>query len=530
MVIVGSTFEDFCLYYNLSKIRARVSWFLPAWRASFEAGHRRASAGGASLSPGELHAFYFAHALLKTRRPSREESRFAFFSASLDPVELNSTRVFLDDALMMSGDFIESNSEVLDSISSLLNFPLSVYELDNAKNSATYQLVDSMTTAPLDTPKPKHFAKIDPYEHRWMTDVITQGHHMPRHASLGDFIVRDHRLSTHEARVGLKAVSFFCPNVAVFSQNIDDILVKPMIYFPDALECVSHIAESAKLGCKVSDKGYFLMESIRKMGGLKELADFLQQTKTYNLMDKFLDESPVDPGVRDEGVFLRSDRRRYLDLRSISKAMAVSDVEAAALVDSLVKKDILYRGFVFKCEFCRNADWFSVDDIGQDFECKRCNRVQKYQSQHLLGRIEPTWFYKLDEIVYQGHRNNMAVPALSLYALFRKKGQSFLYASELEFIDKTTNVPLMEVDICCILDGVLSIGEAKKNDNLGNNAAEDEAAARSYLDLAKRLGARNAVFSTLMNEWSERTRAKMQTVFVNTPVTLTLLQRVDLFN
>jgi hypothetical protein len=67
----------------------------------------------------------------------------------------------------------------------------------------------------------------------------------------------------------------------------------------------------------------------------------------------------------------------------------------------------------------------------------------------------------LDEVVYQGISNDMAVPIQALDH-FRKQAQrAFEFSPELEIRRTAGKGPAIEVDICCLMDGSLIVGEAK---------------------------------------------------------------------
>jgi hypothetical protein len=528
VIVVGETVEDFCLYFALSRIRQDVYWLLPAWLMQFQSGQERAKAGGDNLSGAGLYPMYFAFALLKRARAGQADRKIVVLSGSAGSSQIQRWSDLLDEAASLGGSYLSDRIEQRDSLVGLLNWPLRVFGRQNCARDSSHQFLGVEMAVPLESPKPKGFSKVDPYEHRWMTEFTIKDHLLPKHSALGDFVVRHPAVHGYGSRSGASGVAYFCPNAAVFSPDIDMVLIKPSIWIPDALEVFQHLAREAKMDCRISDKGYFLAETIRKFSDLAKLGAFLRQSQNRALLDKFLDTKEVAPDVTDEGVYLKSDRRRYLDFQSIRKVLGASDSEVGATIDTLVGNGVLYRGFVFKCSFCRNADWFSVDDITHKFQCKRCNYSQTYIARHLLGRSEPTWFYKLDEIVYQGYLNNMTVPSLALYSLYRAKRQSFLYSTELEFYESSSGKLTGEADICCIVDGLLSVGEAKKNNRLGDNAIEDGKIARKYLSLAKTLGARNVIFATIAPEWSQRTLTEVKSAFGDTMISHTMLRAADL--
>lgn len=59
------------------------------------------------------------------------------------------------------------------------------------------------------------------------------------------------------------------------------------------------------------------------------------------------------------------------------------------------------------------------------------------------------------------------------------------------------------------MDGVLTIGEAKKAAKLNNKRAEEIRTIEKYKDLATKLGARRIVFATLAEQWDAATQQEI---------------------
>ena len=82
--------------------------------------------------------------------------------------------------------------------------------------------------------------------------------------------------------------------------------------------------------------------------------------------------------------------------------------------------------------------------------------------------VRPAWFYKLDELIYQGYRQGMAISLLALDYLKANSRESFTFATDREFWKPKAPKPEMEVDLFCAPDGVFTVGEAKTQDSLGD--------------------------------------------------------------
>jgi hypothetical protein len=145
----------------------------------------------------------------------------------------------------------------------------------------------------------------------------------------------------------------------------------------------------------------------------------------------------------------------FLNFDAIVKIL--EDIETAKeTIDKYIVKGIFYRGIILHCNRCADLDWFDIAEIGQTFTCRRCGTTQHYTAQSWRHPHEPSWFYKLDEIVYQMIAHNGEVTLMSLNALQKRSFNSFLFAPELSIKEKGSKKGFMEIDICCVMDGTLT--------------------------------------------------------------------------
>jgi hypothetical protein len=72
------------------------------------------------------------------------------------------------------------------------------------------------------------------------------------------------------------------------------------------------------------------------------------------------------------------------------------------------------------------------------------------------------------------------------------------------------------MDICCIANGKLCIGEAKSNGDLKSDLTEIQTAER-YRDLALKIGATMVMFSTTEDAWTEASIKAMNEAFASHP-------------
>lgn len=331
-------------------------------------------------------------------------------------------------------------------------------------------------------------------------------------------------LGENGVRATNDGLAYMCPGSLVIGTDPDFNLPWPTIRVPSALEIFRRVLNFGKYDCEISDKGRYESETISKLGGVDCAGDAFRDAGTSALFHKFLDRSP---SAKDGGVLLK-DQRRYLDFVAISKLLGSNEF-ATEIIDSYISRKILYRGFVLACRHCSSVEWFSVDEIGHTFTCRRCGNTQQYGKASWRNGNEPAWFYKLDEIVYQAVLNNSAAPILTLAAIRRSAKDSFLLCPELRISVQGDKKHRMEIDICCIPDGKLCIGEAKSNGTLATNDVSAGDAAARYRDLAEKIGATGVIFSTSTAEWDKASQSAMHATFKALPhIELLTLVAADL--
>jgi hypothetical protein len=187
------------------------------------------------------------------------------------------------------------------------------------------------------------------------------------------------------------------------------------------------------------------------------------------------------------------------------------------LIDEYVEKGVFYRGYIFLCENCSDAAWHSIAEVDQTFTCRRCRLNQQYKHGHWKMPNEPKWFYKFDEMIYLMLKHNGHVPLLTLNKLRVTSKESFLFCHELRVLPKEGHKTYLEMDICCIANGKLCIGEAKSNGDLSGKDLTALKTAERYRDLALKIGASMVVFSTSADVWNENSLKAIDDTFADHP-------------
>jgi len=518
LAVAGNTVSDFCLYLALSRMRERVFWIFPPIADDATKG------GGTAFGRGPSCAF--ANAL---RMTSEYVSQYP---AGLDLVSVTLTNQQLPavlSSLVAAGQCSVNADLIGDPLTTLPDFPLRYFESGNASKQRIVQLPDSGIIELFETPKPITIKNLNPSAHRWITDLEMRGHQPPRHPEFGSWLISGANQSTSEVRTSSVGLSYFCPGSMFFTgQDIDAVLVRPNIRVPSARQVFNKLADIAESTCAISDKGFYAQEAVEKLGGLEEAAQFLKSTPGLALVDAFLDKAPNLKGRHDQGVFLED--RRYLNSTALVRVLGTVE-RTAKYIDRFSQRGILYRGFILQCEHCRYAAWMPIKDLTDCFTCLRCHREQVYTSKHWKRpRSQPSVYYQLDEIVYQGLVNDMVVPILTLDYLRRGAAGSFQYTEELEYRKPNDPKPSIECDVNCIIDGVITIGEAKKADRLDAKRKKELEIIQDYRQLASMIGARRLVFSTRADQWDPTTAQSIQTALAKDPVELIFLSKNQLFS
>lgn len=116
---------------------------------------------------------------------------------------------------------------------------------------------------------------------------------------------------------------------------------------------------------------------------------------------------------------------------------------------------------------------------------------------------------------------------LALDLLRSKSEDSFLYTPDLELTKRDAQAAEMELDILCIRDGVLTLGEAKKENQLGKTRREELKEIEKYKGLAEAIGAEALVFATFADSWSDCTLRNIQNT-VPSQIAVTLITGPEL--
>jgi hypothetical protein len=395
--------------------------------------------------------------------------------------------------------------------------PVRVYERErDVHYRATLVHQDGMT-APLQTPVPMKLAVDSADDIHWMTDIEVEGWKSVCHRSLGERVLSGLAVTEGVVRCGREAISYLCPNVAMLRPDLslESQTPQPRLAALKLGDQVEALLAPQDWGAEPSDKGIYLRQSAAIFGGTDELVEALSDDRV-NALTMF-----VATGKRAPGVCL--DARRYVWLKDLVAAYP-DEQEAEAVILGLEDAGALIRGFVLKCQYCRNRRFYRLTDIGEGFQCPRCWTRQAVNQRSLLvrpGAPEPVWRYGLAEVIYQFLFANGDLPLLSAYRFVSarpKRREPFQLVGELDISPPESKT--RELDIILTHGSELWLGEATLDNNLGRDEVERlERLAR----LADMLSARGVLLIT-SQQWREQTKLRARQTFPGVWPQLTIIE------
>lgn len=500
VIVVGDKLEDFCLYYNLMKLKKDAIW-LPYNLIKQE-----------GLLDDYLVKMYIAISGKSRKMNDKKDIVFTSTTLNLNEIE-NVLKICKEyDIGIDEGKILISKD--LDKLMPYMNY---VYEKDNYTNINVEPFLGNESINLINIPLPKssnfNIQNINPLEFRWITDVkigtkksgnLDRGYLLPLKKIFSNYLF-DKRVYSTYTRVSKDGVSLCGPYYTPFAQgdSITNVvnINRPRIKVLDDYDVFKIMFEDIGYSIDLSDKGKYLLESLLKVDSLEELSKIFLDEKQFNLLKKFIDKKDVT-----ESNYI-IDNRLYIDFETIKEIFG-EDTES--FIDSYIKRNILYRGFIFKCSRCDNTDWYEISEIDNNFKCRRCSNVQPYLKNNWKLKNspnEPKWFYKLDEVFYQGLDNDMYVTVLTLNKLQKNSERSFIYIPEIVLVEKENKERLqkMEIDICCLCDGEIIIGECKKTEKLENTEKKEKAILKSLANIFLKLKADKCLFSTYSSDWRDKT-------------------------
>lgn len=146
---------------------------------------------------------------------------------------------------------------------------------------------------------------------------------------------------------------------------------------------------------------------------------------------------------------------------------------------------VFLKGINLKCTKCSSEFWYPIKEVSEIVNCKGC--LENFELP-----IEPRFAYKLNDLIknniYQSKtsRDGNLTVIRTLVSIQNKSRQAFEFSPQVNLYNNlTTKKPYSEVDVVCLSDGELIIGEAKHNSSAFFE--DSNRSLKSLVELAKEI-------------------------------------------
>jgi hypothetical protein len=164
----------------------------------------------------------------------------------------------------------------------------------------------------------------------------------------------------------------------------------------------------------------------------------------------------------------------------------------------LIEDNVLLAGVLTQCRSCGSRRWTQIDETRQRLDCSGCGATYPL-------RPELPWHYRLNSLVQAATVHHGLIPVVLVLArLLVGARTSFFFAPSLDIFEGDPTVHVGDVDIVCVQDGKLVVGEVKESVDLF-----DSDAFRSMEIIGRRVRPDQIIFSALDEAPSSFVRSQL---------------------
>ena len=216
VLVIGDSVADFCLYYNLSKMRGDVFWI------SKRMIKRAREIPEVHQVAKSIYRYFMGY--LKAELGDRltkgrsSDHKVLVTSVSESRQNLQELITLFGQPTGVVGDELRDGlMRVCFDVDKLLPTTTRVYEKGNWENSYLHEFRGGKDTAFLPTPIPQSFSPISP-DHHWVTEVEIEGYQLPARRTLARCVVDDSTIpssSGQQVRVSTDGICYWCPRMGL---------------------------------------------------------------------------------------------------------------------------------------------------------------------------------------------------------------------------------------------------------------------------------------------------------------------------
>jgi len=189
--------------------------------------------------------------------------------------------------------------------------------------------------------------------------------------------------------------------------------------------------------------------------GIEWLTDYvLELSKQEAVFKKDLPYEDFEKSLKEE-IDEYNESRKKGDKHTVDKEWLLREIK------NLIESNILLSGVKPQCPLCGTSNWYPLEELKSQVDCKGCGYT------FILGP-EQKWHYRLNTLVQSGAAQHGLIPViLVLGNLLNDARSSFMFYPSVEMYScKNGKRSTDELDIACIQDGKLIIGEVKTSNSL----------------------------------------------------------------
>jgi len=256
---------------------------------------------------------------------------------------------------------------------------------------------------------------------------------------------------------------------------------------PTSWEVIGAITKTNYPNIALSDQGRYMNRVLSLFSGLPDLYDILSNEKVRVVLDEFMKHHRTGEKIADKRYRRTLTYEKMVDvlLAKIGSRSRRVKEESLIFLDQtikyLIKIGAIHSGFQLSCSNCNLDDWYPIDEVSEHFRCRRCLSTE-------VRPINPMISFRLNEALYQAYSNDFVVPVLTLGLLRGSSKGSFIFCPQINL--DGSNIKSPEMDIMCLVDGKIIIGESKSINKIKKTAVN------MIGSIAEQIGARLIVFAT----------------------------------
>lgn len=272
--------------------------------------------------------------------------------------------------------------------------------------------------------------------------------------------------------------------------SLESIVLRPRLRPLSLLEQLRAILKPVGWACEPSDRGIYVIESLALFGNSEsQFAQILRDAAVRPVLNAYLKNNRTAP-----------DSRRCLSLEDMKATLGGDAATARDALHRLLTAGALRQGIRLKCVACRQSAWYETADLGETFNCVRCQREQPQIPASWMQADEPVWRYSLAEVLYQFLLGNGDVPFLTCQDILISPRGPVSKTFELSVSHPGTG-PDFEIDVVASEGHRLIVGESSKDPTFQSKRSSSKPGSRKrkferLRRFADRVDARTILLST----------------------------------